>query len=303
MRHIFQLAGALGLCACLAFSGGCELPIPNDDSGQAPAEGQLSAIFLDVGQADAALFTFPDGRHMLVDGGNNNDGDKICDYLREAGVERLEYMVATHPHEDHIGGLDEVLEQFQVDNVYAPVLDDGDVPTTKTYEDFLTAVEAEGCGLTPAAAGDRLLEESGLSIEVLSPAGSGYTELNDYSIVLRVDFGQTSWLLTGDAEALVEAEMLEGGCDVSADLLKVGHHGSDSSSSAAFLQQVKPANAVISCGADNSYGHPHESTLEALEGMGANLWRTDLQGSIRAVSDGTETKVEADPTVCCDGSR
>lgn len=303
MRHIFQLAGALGLCACLAFSGGCELPIPNDDIGQAPADGQLSAIFLDVGQADAALLTLPDGRHMLVDGGNNNDGDKICDYLREAGVERLEYMVATHPHEDHIGGLDEVLEQFQVDHVYAPVLDDGDVPTTKTYEDFLTAVEAEGCGLTPAAAGDRLLEESGLSVEVLSPAGSGYTELNDYSIVLRVDFGQTSWLLTGDAEALVEAEMLEGGYDVSADLLKVGHHGSDSSSSAAFLQQVKPANAVISCGADNSYGHPHESTLEALENTGANLWRTDLQGSIRAVSDGTETKVEADPSVCCDGSR
>lgn len=302
MRHIFQLAGALGLCACLAFSGGCELPI-SKDGGQAPADGQLSAIFLDVGQADAALLTFPNGRHMLVDGGNNNDGEKICDYLREAGVERLEYMVATHPHEDHIGGLDEVLEQFRVDNVYAPVLDDGDVPTTKTYEDFLTAVEAEGCGLTPAAAGDRLLEESGLSVEVLSPAGSGYTELNDYSIVLRVDLGQTSWLHTGDAEALVEAEMLEGGYDVSADLLKVGHHGSDSSSSAAFLQQVKPANAVISCGADNSYGHPHASTLEALENTGANLWRTDLQGSIRAVSDGTETKVEADPSVCCDGSR
>ena len=258
-----MLAMAL-VCALLTAFAGCGLPI----GGAAPAgeTGGLTALFLDVGQADSTLLTLPDGRHMLIDGGNNNDGAKICAYLDEAGV-------------------------------------DTSLPTTRTYEDFLLAVQDKGYKLTAAGAGDVLLDEGGLKAEVLSPAAEKYKELNDYSVVLRISYGQTNWLFTGDAEALCEKEMLENGFDVSADLLKVGHHGSRSSSSLEFINDVHPAYAVISCGAGNSYGHPHAETLQTLEGAGTQVFRTDQDGSVRAVSDGKTTQVTADKSIRCDGGR
>ena len=295
-----MLAMAL-VCALLTAFAGCGLPI----GGAAPAgeTGGLTALFLDVGQADSTLLTLPDGRHMLIDGGNNNDGAKICAYLDEAGVDTIDFLVATHPHEGHIGGLDDVVEAFDIGKIYAPRLADASLPTTRTYEDFLLAVQDKGYKLTAAGAGDVLLDEGGLKAEVLSPAAEKYKELNDYSVVLRISYGQTNWLFTGDAEALCEKEMLENGFDVSADLLKVGHHGSRSSSSLEFINDVHPAYAVISCGAGNSYGHPHAETLQTLEGAGTQVFRTDQDGSVRAVSDGKTTQVTADKSIRCDGGR
>ncbi|MCI8360938.1 MAG: MBL fold metallo-hydrolase [Clostridiales bacterium] len=304
-RRFLRLIGTVLVCTGLFFSAGCDLAelLERVQPAALETEGKLSALFLDVGQADSTLLTLPDGRHMLIDGGNNNDGEKICDYLEQAGVGRLDFLVATHPHEDHIGGLDAVVKRFEVGKIYAPKLDRSSVPTTRTYEDFLLAVQEKGYKLTAAKAGALLLDEEGLRIEILSPAQEKYKELNDYSVVLRVSFGQTSWLFTGDAETLPEREMLEAGYDLSAQLLKVGHHGSGSSSSRAFIQAVGPEQAVISCGTENSYGHPHEETLKVLETAGVSVWRTDLQGSIRAVSDGKRTELSADASVMCDGGR
>ena len=304
-RRFVRLIGVILICAGLLLSAGCDLAelLESGRTAAVEVEGKLSALFLDVGQADSTLLAFPDGRHMLIDGGNNNDGEKICDYLDQAGITRLDFLVATHPHEDHIGGLDVVIGRFDIGKIYVPRLDGASVPTTRTYEDFLQAVADKGYKLTAAKAGDLLLDEAGVRVEVLSPARDKYKELNNYSIVLRISFGRSSWLFTGDAEALCEEEMLDAGYTLTADLLKAGHHGSRSSSSEAFIKAVGPEFAVISCGAGNSYGHPHQETLGTLEAAGVSIWRTDADGSVRAISDGSSTVVTAEPSVVCDGGR
>lgn len=321
IRRIMETCCLVLLCAGLTMSGGCEWPDLSpasvasalsrqvtvsdswDAAGSQTHDGRLTAVFLDVGQADAALLTLPNGRHMLIDGGNNNDGTLICDYLQEQGIDTIDYLIATHPHEDHIGGLDTVIEELEIGSIYAPRLADDDIPTTRTYEDFLEAISDKGYKLHGAKAGDYLLKEEDVAVQVLSPAVESYEELNNYSVVLRITYGRTSMLLAGDAETLCEEEMLDEGYELQSDLLKVGHHGSHSSSSADFIEAVAPSYAVISCGEDNTYGHPHAETLETLEAAGAQVFRTDMQGTILAVSDGQTLTLSADQSICCDGGR
>ena len=235
----------------------------------------LRVDFLNVGQADCALLS-TNGHYMVIDGGNNGDADTILSYLEGQGVEKLDAVVGTHPHEDHIGSLDAIINHFDVDAVYMPKI----MHTSKTFEDVLDAVANKGLKIKSPSPGDTI-DFNGLEIEVLGPQRE-YKDFNNNSIVLKVNAGETAFLFTGDAEETAEKDILQ----ADYDLLKVGHHGSSTSSSQAFLQAVKPKYAVISVGVGNSYHHPEEEALQRLQSIGAEIYRTDLQGNIVCTTDG-----------------
>ena len=239
----------------------------------------LRVDFLNVGQADCALLS-TNGHYMVIDGGNNGDADTILSYLEGQGVEKLDAVVGTHPHEDHIGSLDAIINHFDVDAVYMPKI----MHTSKTFEDVLDAVANKGLKIKSPSPGDTI-DFNGLEIEVLGPQRE-YKDFNNNSIVLKVNAGGTAFLFTGDAEETAEKDILQADYDLQADVLKVGHHGSSTSSSQAFLQAVKPKYAVISVGVGNSYHHPEEEALQRLQSIGAEIYRTDLQGNIVCTTDG-----------------
>ena len=239
----------------------------------------LRVDFLNVGQADCALLS-TNGHYMVIDGGNNGDADTILSYLEGQGVEKLDAVVGTHPHEDHIGSLDAIINHFDVDAVYMPKI----MHTSKTFEDVLDAVANKGLKIKSPSPGDTI-DFNGLEIEVLGPQRE-YKDFNNNSIVLKVNAGETAFLFTGDAEETAEKDILQADYDLQADVLKVGHHGSSTSRSQAFLQAVKPKYAVISVGVGNSYHHPEEEALQRLQSIGAEIYRTDLQGNIVCTTDG-----------------
>ena len=261
----------------------------SDGETEEVVEGKVEYHFIDVGQGDAALIRTEEG-NVLIDAGTNASEEALIAYLKAEGVKELAYAVFTHPHEDHIGGADAVLEYCKVEKVILPDA----TATTKVYERMMAAIEAEGADVIMATP-DATYKIGGLKLRVLAPNASEYKDLNNYSVVIRADFGDTSVMFTGDAEDVSEQEMLErygGGKKLDCDLLKVGHHGSDSSSTEAFLKAVSPKYAVISCGEGNDYGHPKQSILKRLEAQGVTYWRTDLEGSIVFVSDGENLKKE-----------
>lgn len=248
-----------------------------------PVEGEAEFHFIDVGQGDAALIRTAEG-HVLIDAGTNDSEDALITYLKSEGIKELAYAVFTHPHEDHIGGADAVLAYCDVKNVILPER----TSTTGDYTRMMDAIEEEGAKVIIAVP-EAVYTVGGLQLTILGPIGSGYTDLNNDSVVLRADFGESSVLYTGDAEDVSEEEMvaryaLSGKLDC--DLLKVGHHGSDSSSTDDFLRAVSPNMAVISCGEGNTYGHPKQEILIRLNRYGVAYWRTDLEGSVVLVSDG-----------------
>ena len=289
-----------GLAAAAALWAGRTLGLlPEQEEPSSPtaapqtAEGTLQVRYFDVGQADAELIQFPGGSNVLIDAGTSSTEDELIETLRSLGVETLDLVVATHPHADHIGGMAAVIEAFDVGGVVMPRVSDSDTPTTKTYEDLLESIAEKGLSAAPAEPGAELFSEDGAALTVLAPNGEDYGDLNNYSVVLRLTFGEDAFLFTGDAEEESEEEMLNAGFDLSAAVLKCGHHGSETSTSQPFLDAVKPRYAVISCGADNDYGHPDAVTLEKLSAAGVEVFRTDLQGTILAVSDGAGVTMTA----------
>ncbi len=277
----------------LAFGlAGCGLTTPPEQSNglseREVSPGALRVHFLDVGQGDCILVQFPKGRNMLVDAGKNDSAVAIIDYLEARGIARLDYLVGTHPHEDHIGSLDTVIQEFPVGEILLPKV----TANTRTFRELLEAIAGKGLQVTTAKAGMNILEEEGLSVKVLAPIGSSYNDLNNYSAVIKITYREVSFLLEGDAESESEKEMLNSGADVRADVLKVGHHGSNSSTSPAFLSMVKPEYAVISLGADNDYHHPHPTTLAKLKKAGVDILRTDERGTIVFTTDGKDINVE-----------
>lgn len=274
MRN-WSIAAALFLTLSLT---ACELEGTaqrRPDAG--PAEGTLEVHYIDVGQADSALLLCG-GESMLIDGGNVADSDLVVAYLAEQGVEELDYVVCTHAHEDHVGGLAGALSQYPAGHVLAPVTE----YDTKAFQNFLKYAGDQGVEVP--APGDSWTVGSA-AVTVLGPVQE-YEETNDTSIVLRVDFGETSFLFTGDMERSAEADLLDAGAYLEADVLKVGHHGSDTSTSYPFLREVDPDYAVISVGEHNDYGHPSEEVLSRLRDDGAAVYRTDLQGHVVCTSDG-----------------
>ncbi len=263
----------------------------------------LTVSFLDVGQGDSTLISLPDGKWVLIDGGNVADGELIADYLVGRGIDTIDLMVATHPHEDHIGGLDDVLAAVDVQKIYMPELSEDDTPTTKTYEYFLDAVINEGCDVYPATAGETVMQGEDYTLTCLSPARSDIGDLNNYSVVLKLKYKDAEYLFMGDAEKEIEEEILDSLYDISADVIKLGHHGSSTSSSEDFLLAVRPDCAVISCGADNKYNHPHEETLLTCSKLYIDVYRTDQYGTIHIATNGTDFSTKYDTTFSLDGNK
>lgn len=242
---------------------------------------ELTVHYLDVGQGDCILAEC-DGEYMLIDAGDNNQGTKIQNYLQKQGVKKLKYAIGTHPDADHIGGLDVILYKFDCGTVMMPDLS----KDTATYRDVVDTMKQRGYKNTVPKPGESF-ELGDAVCTVLAPLG-GYEDANNNSIVLKVEHGENTFLFMGDAEEEEEADILRSDAEVDADVLKIGHHGSRSSSSQKFLKAVSPEYAVISCGEDNSYGHPHAETLNNLRAMGVDVFRSDEQGTIVAVSDGSQ---------------
>ena len=239
--------------------------------------GQLSVHFIDVGQGDAILIDYGD-YEVLIDGGNPSPG--VVSYLNNYVDGALEVMVATHVHADHIGGLIAVLGAFDVQQIWY----NGDTTTTQTYTNFMNAVQAEGAEAHIAGRGDEI-HVGGLTFKVLNPVDLTGTT-NNNSVVLELSYGQVDFLFEGDAEQEAEASMIAAGLIPDVEILKVGHHGSRTASSAAFLAAAKPEVAVYMAGTGNSYGHPHAETIAALQAIGATIYGTDVNGNIVVTTDG-----------------
>lgn len=253
--------------------------ITGDKENFESVQGNLEVHFIDVGQADCSLLISDDDT-MLIDGGNVSDGSLIITYLTRLGIDELDYVVCTHAHEDHVGGLSAPLHKFEVDTVYAPKTSSD----TKAYKNFREKALNADEYKNPRVG--ETIELGDCKITFLAPVTEDYEDLNNTSIVLKAQFGATSFLFTGDAERDSEIDMIENGADLKADVLKVGHHGSETSSSYRFLNEVMPKYAVISVGKDNSYGHPNEAVLSRFSDLGATVYRTDEMGDIIATSDG-----------------
>lgn len=246
-------------------------------------EGEMQVYFLDVEQADCTVLV-SDGEALLIDAGNNDDEELVVDFLNQLGVERLVYAVGTHSHEDHIGGLDEVIRNCDPEYVIMPEEKDR---TTRTYTDVLDAItEADVPVIRPEVGA--MYEFGDASFQILGPGEGEKKDPNEYSVCLRVTYGETAFLFTGDAEAAQEKEMLATGLDLTCDVYQAGHHGSSTSNTWDFLQAADPIYTVISCGQDNEYGHPHAEVVAAFEEQDIQMYRTDLAGTILAVSDGRE---------------
>lgn len=250
----------------------------------------LKVYITDVGQADSILIR--DGNYnMLIDAGNNSDGEKLVKYYKELGITSFKYVFASHPHEDHIGGMDDIINNFDIENFYMP----DKLSTTKTFEDMLDALERKNLKYIVPKVNDKLsLNNSNIDVIYV---GSDESDINDSSIVLKLNYFSNSFLFTGDLGSNKEKEILNSGANIKADVLKVGHHGSSYSTASLFLDKVNPSFAAISVGKNNIYKHPASSTLEKLNKRGIKVYRTDLDGTILFESNGKDISVSTFDTL------
>ena len=288
---LLRRLAALVLAAALALSlAACDGNLPSVPGGSADAVSPPAAAapgaaqpfemhFIDVGQALSVLVEC-DGQFLLYDGGNVDDGSLVVSYLQKQGVEQLQYVFCSHAHEDHVGGLAAVMAKFPAGHAYSPVTD----ASTKCFQDFVKYTRQQGLAVEVPAAGT-VWPLGSATVTLLGPVAQ-YDQTNNTSLVLRIDYGATSFLLTGDMESDAERDLVNSGANLKADVLQVGHHGSSTSTSYLFLNAVLPEMGVISCGVNNKYGHPHEETLSILRDAGVDVYRTDLQGTITIGSDG-----------------
>lgn len=247
----------------------------NDCITTIPQDNNLRVYCLDVGQGDSILIT-NNNKTMLIDASTNEMGSRVVKYLNDLGIKKIDYLVGTHPHEDHIGGLDNVIKNFDIGTIYMPNV----VATTKTYEEVIDAISAKKLKVTSPKTGDKF-NVGNAECEVMS-IRNDKDDYNNCSIVIKMDFNNVSYLFTGDAEESVESSRNWPHIDV----LKVGHHGSNTSSSKNFLEQIKPEVALISVGQGNTYGHPTQATLKRLSNIGAKIYRTDENGTILLIEKG-----------------
>ncbi len=251
--------------------------IPDDETDELADHYEIH--FIDVGQGDA-IFVLTPGKNLLIDGGWPNTG--VVEYLEQLDIEKIDIVIGTHPHADHIGGLINVFHAFEVDEVIDPAV----VHTTATFNTYMSTIDFYDIPFTVGRRGIKRELSDNAHMVLLHPVDPDPGHLNNASVVARVTLGEITLLLTGDAEREAEQEMLEVAELLSADILKVGHHGSWTSSNEAFLEAVQPTVSVIMCGIDNDYGHPHDVAIERLKATGTEIYRTDLHGHVLILSDG-----------------
>jgi len=256
----------------------------NNDNNNTSIEltGNMEVYFLDVGQGDATYINV-NGYDILIDAGPKSNHEDLLKQLEDKNIDDFEIVIATHPHEDHIGGMTYVLNNYKVENFYMPKV----THTTKTFENMISSINSQGLSINVIKEGDYISLGEGAYIEVFSPMNEEYDNLNNYSPVMKLTYGNTSFMLTGDAESESELEVVEKyGDKLKSDVLSFGHHGSSTSSSIEFIEAVNPTYGVISVGADNSYGHPHRKILDIINKYNIETLRTDINGEIKVTSDG-----------------
>jgi beta-lactamase superfamily II metal-dependent hydrolase len=300
MRKTKKIARILMIALFSVFLISCEKPaqssnISNTTVTAKPAvkeesskEGEKIKIhYIDVGQGDSELIQIGD-KNILIDAGTSDK--KALDYLKSVGIKKIDYAIATHPHEDHIGTMDDVIKAFDIGTFYAPKA----TTTTKTFENMVKSLKAKDLKMTVPKVGEEITIGNA-TLTFLAPNSEKYDDLNNYSIVVKLKYGNNSFIFMGDAQDISEGEILKKQLDIKADVLKVGHHGSHSSTTQEFLDKVNPKYAVISCEKGNDYGHPHKETLTKLNGKNINVFRTDLNDTIIAESNGKEISFNVKP--------
>lgn len=247
----------------------------------------LKVHYLDVGQGDSIFIELPNNETMLIDAAESYQSENIINYLKNLNYQKIDYVIGTHPHADHIGGLKDIINTFEIGKIYMPKV----VSTTKTYESLLMAIKDKNLKINTAKAGTSIIDTDALKINILAPNNSTYTELNNYSVVTKITYGSTKFLFMGDAEKLSENEIKE---NVTADVIKIGHHGSNTSSSIDFIKKVNAKYGIISVGLNNKYNLPKEETITNWENSGTKIYLTSINGTITAISDGTNIKIESE---------
>ena len=285
------------ICLCLLVVGCANPFVESDDKTSVStfSGDTLRVNYIDVGQGDSIFIQLPNKETMLIDAGEAYEVDNVINYLNNLGIKKIDYVVGTHPHTDHIGGLEEVINTFDVGSIYMPKVSSN----SKTFEDLLTTISNKGLKVKTAKSGVVVLSEDNLKLEFIAPNSDNYSNLNNYSAVLKLTYLDNTFLFMGDAETLSEDEITS---DVDADVIKVGHHGSDSSSSVEFVKKVSPEYAIIMVGEGNSYNHPYQSIIDRYESVGAKVLRTDLDGNIVCDSDGVDVTCNGDKESSSDSS-
>lgn len=248
----------------------------------------LSVHTIDVGQGDSTLLIAED-KTILIDAGEKDEGYRVVEYLDSLGIKTIDLLVATHPHADHIGGMTQVVESFNIGQIIMPDIPQEIMPTTRAFTNLLTAIDEAEIPFTIVEAGDYFVYNQ-VTLDIISPVNKA-EDLNNLSIMIRATAGDVAFVFTGDAEKWAERQVLDSGQEVRAEVLSVGHHGSKTSTSKDFLYEVNPVIGVISCATDNSYGHPHREIMERLQDYGVEIYRTDLDGTIVIETDGENIAV------------
>lgn len=284
MTIIFFVIGILGVY----FSGDYFLV---EKSNLNNTDGYLEVHYLDVDQGDAIYIKVND-YDILVDSGPKSECEHLMSQLRNLNIADFEMVIATHPHEDHIGGMLSVFNTYKVKSFYMPNVSN----TTMAFENMINAVAKEGLKINEIKAGMKFNLGEGAKLEVYSPSKNEYENLNDYSPIMKLTYGDNTFLFTGDAEKVAEEEVLDNysNKELKADVLKYAHHGSSTSSLKKFIKAVSPKYGVISCGLDNNYGHPHREVLKLIDKYDIETYRTDMQGRITVISDGTNITIKTE---------
>lgn len=261
---------------------GCTVEVTTKAENIKEYKDKLIVHFIDVGQGDSTFIQFPNGETSLIDGGSRQYGERVVNYIKDLGIEKIDYLIATHPHEDHIGGLPEVVRNFKIGKVYMP----NKTASTRIFEELLLEIDKKDLKINLAKAKDYIIDDEQLKYCILAPNRDDYAETNDFSVVTKIEYKNDSFIIAGDAEESSELDMIKNDNNLKSDVLRIAHHGGRTSSNEKFLEKANPKYSIISVGSDNSYGHPHRETLERLKEIDTHIMRTDDFGNIVFISDG-----------------